>query len=298
MSKDHSHCSGCSLCLLACPVWRQTRDIRLTPHGRAKAMQHGASAQDVSASVAQCTLCGACEPACPENIPLVDMILDLRREVPIAEAAFSASPARPAAADLLLATRSLNGDRLARAARLLDAAVVDCSNIALALETGTPIPAGRLEDFLDSLRGARNIAVAEGLLLRRLREWLPGMKVASLGAALMNLASVRSQIRKTDLYVIEPRAFNGDHANQIGHYDALRLSTGCMTNLDLQRLAMPTTASAAQREFGLPAIDAADQARWILEGRDYERVVVEDAADCAVFEAVTDRPVVHLADLA
>jgi len=60
------HCSGCSLCLLVCPVWRQTRDISLTPHGRAKAIQHGDSVD--SASVESCTLCMACDPVCPEKI--------------------------------------------------------------------------------------------------------------------------------------------------------------------------------------------------------------------------------------
>ena len=40
---DYAACSGCSLCLLVCPVWRRRRDdLRLTPHGRAKALQHGA----------------------------------------------------------------------------------------------------------------------------------------------------------------------------------------------------------------------------------------------------------------
>jgi hypothetical protein len=83
----------------------------------------------------------------------------------------------------------------------------------------------------------------------------------------------------------------------VGHYDALRASVGFASNLDLQRLAIPTTATTAQRTLGLPGIDAAEQARWILEGRAFERVVVEDANDCAVFESVTDRPVVHLGDL-
>ena len=50
MLPSHASCSGCSLCLLACPVWRQTRDIRLTPHGRAKALQHGAGAAALGAS--------------------------------------------------------------------------------------------------------------------------------------------------------------------------------------------------------------------------------------------------------
>jgi Fe-S oxidoreductase len=80
--RDYSACSGCSLCLLVCPVWRETRDLRLTPHGRAKAMQHGAGLSDIAASVESCTLCAACEPVCPENIDLVGMILSLRAQLP------------------------------------------------------------------------------------------------------------------------------------------------------------------------------------------------------------------------
>jgi Fe-S oxidoreductase len=61
----YSACTGCSLCLLVCPVWRKSHDIRLTPHGRAKALQHGATIADITESIESCTLCGACEPACP-----------------------------------------------------------------------------------------------------------------------------------------------------------------------------------------------------------------------------------------
>ncbi len=299
VTKDHSSCSGCSLCLLACPVWRQSRDIRLTPHGRAKALQNGATAGDIAGSVSQCTLCGACEPACPEDIPLVDQILALRRDVPLATVTFTERSPGPVAEALLLPGRHLAADRLVRAATLLGCTVAadDGADIALALETGTPLPEGRLRAFLDSLRGARRLVVAEGLMLRKLREWLPDVRAASLGAALSAHEAIRGKLKASDLYVIEPRAFNGDQAALVGHYDALRVSTGCMTNLDLQRLAIPTTASAAQHALGLPAIDAREQARWILEGHAVERVVVEDAADCAVFAAVTDRPVLHVADL-
>ena len=82
-TKEHKQgyaaCSGCSLCLLVCPVWRHTHDLRLTPHGRAKALQHGTTVAEIKPSIEACTLCGACEPVCPENIGLVDMLLDLRR---------------------------------------------------------------------------------------------------------------------------------------------------------------------------------------------------------------------------
>lgn len=299
---SHTSCSGCDLCLLACPVWRQKRDIRLTPHGRAKALQHGATAADLGAAIANCTLCGSCEPACPEEIPLVDLILDLRRRHPLA-----AMPEAPATAQassgatLLLPDPALrrDGQRLQRTAALLGAAIAadDGSDIGLALEAGAAIPPARLAGFLKSVGGAQRVVVAGGLLLRGLREWLPGRKVEGLGEALSSLPAVRAKLRPRDLYVIEPRAFHHDHARLIGHYDGMRAALGLEMNLDLQRLAVATTASSAQRSFGLPALDAEDQARWILEGRDIERVVVEDAHDCAVFAAVTDRPVLHVGDL-
>lgn len=299
--KDHSTCSGCSLCLLSCPVWRQTGDIRLTPHGRAKAMQHGAGAAELARSVAACTLCGACEPACPEGIPLVELMLELRRGQPLAAVRLDA-PARasPQSSALLVAGRALRGGRRARAAELLGCAVSgdDGADISLALEAGAALPADRRKAFLAALHGARTLVVADGLLLRSLRAWLPGVQVRSLGEALTELDAVRLKLRGSDLYVIEPRAFNGDHARLLGHYDRLQRSTGCTTSLDLQRIAVPTAANAAQHALGLAGIDPLAQARWIIEGRRFERVVVEDAADCAVFAAATDRPVVHLADLA
>src|SRR6185436_3011253 len=81
MAIGHEACSGCSLCLPACPVWRATRDIRFSPQGRVKALQHGATAMELEASVDSCTLCGSCEPACPENISLTTIVTGLRAEL-------------------------------------------------------------------------------------------------------------------------------------------------------------------------------------------------------------------------
>jgi len=117
----------------------------------------------------------------------------------------------------------------------------------------------------------------------------------SLGVAMSSMAAVRDKLRASDLYVIEPRAYHADQARLVKYYDALRASLGCSMNLDLQRLAIPTTAGSLTA--GLGPVDLRDQSRWILEGREFARIVVEDLNDIAAFAAVTDKPVVHLAQL-
>lgn len=309
--RDHAACSGCRLCLLVCPVWHHTRDIRLTPHGRAKALQHGASADELADSIASCTLCGACAPACPEEIDLVGMMLDLRKRQPLAPQRVAAmlngsgrtAVRHGAAPTLLLPGEGLRNDtaRLARIVRLLGDAVAladdDGSDIGLALEAGVAVDNERVARFLDGLRGTTRLIVADGIMHYALRRLSPGMRIEGLGEALSTLAPVRARLRASDLYVIEPRAFHGDYARLIGHYDALRANSGCAMNLDLQRFAVPTTASSAQNALDLPGIDATAQARWILQGRSIERIVVEDIADAAVFARVSVQPVVHLGDV-
>lgn len=307
--QDHAACSGCSLCLLVCPVWHQTRDIRLTPHGRAKALQHGATAQQLATSIGACTLCGACIPACPEGIDLVGMVLELRTLQPLAPGEVAAQTRCRAAActdttpSLLLPGERLRSDagRLARILELLGQDVGlaedDGSDIALAVEAGVPLGEERIGDFLAALHGARRLIVADGILHRVLRRRLPGVRVSGIGEALSALTHVRAKLRASDFYVIEPRAFHDDYARLIGHYDALREQRGCAMNLDLQRIAIPTTAGSAQHTFGLPCVDPAEQVRWILEGRAVERIVVEDLADAEVFARVSGRPVVHLGDV-
>jgi NAD-dependent dihydropyrimidine dehydrogenase PreA subunit len=319
--KDFASCSGCGLCLLVCPVWRRSRDLGLTPLGRAKALQYGAAAADIAGSIQSCTLCAACEPACPEDIGLVAMTLDLRRQLAQAAVAQSvvAGMEKQAARPLAPRPRSravfLPGQTLrerpatlARAAAALGNADEmalggdDGADIALALEAGVAVPEQRLERFLEPLRGLRKIVVADGLLLRHLRQWLPQSKIVSLGVALSDLAAVRRALRASDLYVIEPRAYHADYQRLVRYYDALRAECGCASNLDLQRIAIPAAAKSLPRKLGLEgAVETADdhaQARWILQGLKIRRIVVEDIEDGAAFAQVCDCPVVHLADLA
>jgi hypothetical protein len=212
----------------------------------------------------------------------------------------------PAAATLLLPGRALRErpETLARAAALLGGAgkiVIaddDGPDISLALEAGVAILAQRLQRFLQPLRAPSSVVVADGLLLRHLRQWLPRSKIASLGLALSGRAAVRRALGAGDLYVIEPRAYHADYQRLVKHYDSLRSVTGCTLNLDLQRIAIPASARSLAQNPGPDAIDDTVQARWILQGRNVARVVVENVEDIPAFERVGTLPVVHLADLA
>jgi hypothetical protein len=172
------------------------------------------------------------------------------------------------------------------------------ANISLALELGVEIAPHRLERFLEPLRLRKKIVVTDGLLLRRLREWLPAMELVSLGVALSSLAAVRQRLRAGDLYVIEPRAYHEDHAALVMHYDNLRAETGCAMNLDLQRIAIPTTAWSLTHLIGRKAAADGEQLRWILQGRRISRVVVENLDDRYAFEQMSGVPVVHLSEVA
>ncbi len=173
---------------------------------------------------------------------------------------------------------------LARVAALIGAipSADDGADIEESLMAGIPIPRERLDRLLGHLRAVQSIIVEDGLWIRPLREWLPAARVLGLGEALGNLEAVRRGLRRTDLYVIEPRAYHGDYERLVKHYDRLRVERGCAFNLDLQRIAIP----------------AAAQADWILKGLRVERVVVERQEDAEAFVVHGAHPVVHLADLA
>lgn len=313
--RDHADCSGCSLCLLVCPVWRQSRDVSLTPQGHFKAMQHGTSAADLAASIEQCTLCMACEPVCPENIDITGMILELRRqlaapawqhELQIRIVERAAEPVSlPSSSTMLLPDQALHAhpDTLARIVRLLggEGAIStsgDGPDISLALEAGAAIPEQQLERFLTPLRRMKKIIVAEGLLLRHLKQWLPKANIISLGEALSGHAGVRRGLRETDLYVIEPRAYHSDYQRLVKHYDRLRVAHGCAFNLDLQRIAIPATARNLPQRLGLAEANDDGQTRWVLHGRSINRIVVESLEERAALEKVSGFSVVHLAELA
>lgn len=308
---DAARCSGCGLCQLVCPAWRQTSDVELTPLGRCKALQHGVAPKELAASLASCNLCGACEAACPERIDLFAMTRALRGALSDGEDEKSALATRqmppetrqipsatPAGRCILIADAALRArpETLARVVTLLgDAAVAadDGADIVVAIEAGAPLATDRIADFLAQFPTGTHIVVTEGLLLRQTLPWPAGTAPTALGAALGALPALRGCLRAEDLYVIEPRAYHATYEQQVARYDNLRAERGCAMNLDLQRIAIPANVGEL-----LQVHDASAQARWILHGRHVERIVIESENDRAAFEALAVAPVVHLADVA
>ena len=314
----YEDCTGCRVCTLPCPVWHQTHDIMLTHCGRARALQGGASPEDLRQSLMACVLCGACESICPVGIDTVGMTIDLRmmlndkRNSPFAhnlEAANKNCPAHvpiPAKqyTSLILPGIRLRSDYplLNIVKRLLEnkdvsLAMDDGSYISGAIEAGIPISDERREWFIQSLKGAKRLIVAEGILHRYLRKWLPEAQVIGLGKALLSKRMIRKALRSTDLYVIETRGYHADYDNMVQEYDIIRRKAGCLMNVDLQRAAIPTGALSLQNRFDMGTVSPIEQARWILDGHQFDRIVVESLEDMEPFQNVTKLRVIHVSEL-
>jgi len=313
--KGHEVCTGCSCCLLSCPVWMRTRDRSLTAQGRNKALQGGAALTDIAKAIDACLLCGACEPNCPEGNDITGLTLEHRQLLNQTRKSYPSwypktalkpvknisSPYKGAA---LLTGNALKDDKalcdiiLKRLGKNSVLAKDDGSDILRSIEAGLPVDGSIIADFIAPLKQAKLLIVAEGGLRRHLKEWLPDKKTAGLGEALLSMDAVRRRLGPQDMYVIECRGYHADYARLVRFYNSVRVETGAQFNLDLQRLAITTGSSSIQAAQDMNAAGCVEQARWILHGRKVERIVVENAADIKAFKLATGIPVVHVARLA
>lgn len=309
---NFSACSGCTLCAPVCPVWRETRDLQMSPEGRCKALQHGAAVDDIVRSLEACSLCGACEPVCPEDIDLMGMVRQLRVKLPdspkradlrvrIQTAGISEKPA--AVLDTLLvpgAGLRSRPELLSLALKLLGEGSLASAgdDISLALDAGVDIPSATLDRFLTHLLAARHIVVADGGLVAQLRTWLPAAKISSLGAWLIDQPECRSRVSATDLYVIDSRAYHADYEQMVKHYHRLREERGVQLNLDLQRVAVPAHVRSQPQSLGESPQDNAAHVRWLLKGRRVNRVITEAVEDLVAIRQHSQLPVIHITELA
>ena len=177
-SADHLRCHGCSLCVVVCPTWQQTRDVHLTPKACARAYQHQAADEELALAAEACILCGACEAACPEEIKLVAMMKTLRRSIHQNNIQFQQTDS-PSDIDSesIIANRVFipgpalqeNTPVLKSVTRLLEKSKpVYCMNdighhIIHALAHGIDIPPIRQETFLEPLMNSDSIIIDNGL---------------------------------------------------------------------------------------------------------------------------------------
>ena len=311
---SHEVCTGCSCCLLSCPVWNRTKDRSLTAQGRNKALQGGATVEDISNAIDSCLLCGACEPNCPEGNDIVGLTIEQRRLLNMARKGHpswyprsATNPAKgvsvPYKGLTLLAGNGLKIDKNLREAVLKHLgkesilASDDGSDILRSIEAGLQVNKSRIDDFIYPLNSAGSLVLAEGGLRRHLKEWLPDKKIVGLGEALLSIDSIRRSLGPDDLYIIECRVYHSDYARLVRFYDRVRMDTGAQFNLDLQRIAIPTGTTSIQAYEDIEAAGCIEQLKWILYGRKVGRIIVETTADIEAFRRVTDIPVVHVAEL-
>jgi len=309
---DPTQCNGCGVCMLSCPVWHQHHTKALTYCGRTRALIGGADEEDLAPAARGCILCGSCEPLCPMGIRTQEATIRLRKNLsargflpkpiiqPHAHVAGKASSHIVIPGMQLRANASLSASVLALLGPKAGLHSDDGYDILLTLESGQEMNDERLEGFIAPLAKAVEIVVADGLLFNVLRSLLPSsIRVRPLGQALLANPKVRAGLRPTDLYMIETRAYNANRRDFVKGYDALRQETGCSMNLDLQRVATPTGAACMQHREGLATIiSIEEQVKWILEGRNPERIVVESLDDYEAFTTHTKLPIVHLAEVA
>ncbi len=310
-------CSGCGICTLSCPVWWETRDVWFTPHGRARALQGGATAEDVADSVFRCRMCGACEPACPEQVDILELVRELRLELTEkGKNPFNVPPSLEPHGSVAESSARTKGRRLLAGPDLqanpgllervveslggpsrVHVATDDGCDIAWAYEAGVPLDEDRVGRFLESLGSVRELIVVEGILHGFLREKRPGIRLRGLADALLDNDAIASSLGPRDLLVIDARAYHADHAGLARRFTGLRSRTGCRINLDLQRLAIPTGAESLQAR-GNARRGSETSIAWLLEGRDVDRIVVESPLDLEALRHATNATVVHLASLA
>ena len=258
--KNYYDCSGCSVCSLVCPTWTQNQDVMLTPWGRAKAIQGGATAIDLKESLESCVNCGACEVVCPETI-------NLHREESLLKKA----------AGLL--------------ADIKDVVLKNSENNFYASEDLKQYKlSSHFENTLQKHASKGDIITDEFQIQQKLLESNKIKKVFSVGEWLIHKKILHPKIKKGDLYWMDAKLFHSKYEKLVKEYDIFQKETGCLLNWNLQRTAMPLGEDNSYFE-------RKKQFEWVIFNKNIQRIVVENTRDWQWLKENSHIPVVHVLEL-
>jgi ferredoxin len=280
-------CIGCGLCILGCPAYEETGFDLLTARGRNKGLQAGLAASEMAEPIWACTLCGYCDAICPNDVHNVDIVLHLRRELALSEAAggvegsrFSRTIAvskpplvlgctiRERAPHLIPSIREFLG-RIGRSPDPADTASGACCG-SLDVEAGRALPSR-----------VKAGVVADPICLEQ-------YDAEFLGVLAMQHLEL-FDLEPPFYYYAPHRLVNRDHARMYPLYDGLRRRFDCDMNFDLNRLARSTSAGSVQGLSGEHALDIPAAVARLLAHSRAERIVTCSPADYLAFKAYSGR---------
>ncbi len=259
--------------MIGCPAYEETSFEPLTAKGRNKALQAGLGARDMEESVWACTLCGYCDAICPKHVRNVEIVLKLRRDLHGA-----ALPSAPVSRPLVLGCTIRE-----RAPELIPSIVAFLEKLGRPAETAGETCCGSLDAEAGRATRTRVPAgvVADPVCMEQFEgEFLGELAMKSLG--LFNL-------KPPFYYFVPHRLINRDPGRYYAPYHALRLATGCETNLDLNRLARSTSMGSLQGLGGRDARDVREAVGRLLRHSKAERIITCSPADYLAFKQHSGR---------
>jgi Fe-S oxidoreductase len=260
--------------MIGCPAYEELSSEAHTAKGRNRMLQAGLKAPDMAEAIEACTLCGYCDAVCPKHVRNVEIVLRLRRDL-----SGASSLSAPAARALVL------GCVIREKAPHLIPSILDFLK-----RLGRPAA-----PETDGCCGSKDVEAGKALRTRVKAEvvcdpvCLEQYQADFLGALAM---------KRPDLFDLKPpfyyfaphRLINGDHARYYPLYHGLREKTGCEMNLDLNRLARSTTASAVNPK------DVSAAVKRLLRHSKADRIITCSPAEYLAFREHSGRPTLFITE--
>ena len=250
-------CSGCGVCALVCPTWTQNQDIALTPWGRAKALQGGATEADLKDSLDSCVNCGACTPMCPEKI-------DIHKEDQKLKNTLSIMPLK---------------DDWYEDHYFLSEALLEHHTFSRVIKRLVKLKAKGNEMVSDYAPFHRRlIEMKSPHSLMGIAEWLTEKKL------------IQKQLKSGDLLWIDASLFHLRYETLVKKFDRLKKESGCDLNWNLQRTAMPLGQDN-------PFFKRKAQYEWVVFKKDFKRIIVENIEEWKWLKSNSDISVFHICEI-